>query len=151
MINQDYKEMLSILLDNEVKFLVVGAHATASHGYIRRATGDIDLWVEASKENSEKIYKSLAEFGAPGEHYNIDTFEEKGVILQIGIAPRRIDIITNIDGVNFHEAWNNKKIVEIENLKIPILDKNDLIKNKLSTGRDKDILDARKLNEMVEP
>jgi hypothetical protein len=150
MINQDYKEMLSIFLDNEVKFLVVGAYAMASHGY-PRATGDIDLWVEASKENSEKIYKSLAEFGAPAEHYNRETFEEKGVILQIGVAPRRIDIITHIDGVNFHDAFHNKKVIEIENLRVPILDMNDLITNKLSTGREKDILDARKLSETDEP
>ncbi|MCP4699577.1 MAG: hypothetical protein GY862_22420 [Gammaproteobacteria bacterium] len=73
MLNQDYKEMLSILLDNNVKFLVVGAYAMATHGY-PRATGDIDFWVEASSENSKNIYKSLAEFGAPGEHYDIDSY-----------------------------------------------------------------------------
>jgi predicted nucleotidyltransferase len=146
MLNEDYRDMLRVLFDNEVRYLVVGAYALAAYGY-PRATGDFDIWVDSSLENSEKIYISLAEFGAPLADITEHTFTEKGIIFQIGIAPRRIDIITNIDGVDFQEAYEKKEIIEVDGLKIPFLSKEDLIKNKLSTGREKDKLDAEYLSK----
>ncbi len=144
MLNKDYKEMLQLLSDNKVKFLVVGAYAMGVYGY-PRATGDFDIWVEASPENSEKIYRSLSEFGAPLLDITKSTFCEEGIIFQIGVAPRRIDIITKIDGVDFKKAYTDKKEVEIEDIQIPFLSKEDLIRNKESTGREKDKLDAKYL------
>lgn len=141
MLNEDYKEMLQNLLNNEVKFLVVGAYAMGIHGY-PRATGDFDIWVESTVDNSERIYKSLSQFGASLKEINPATFTKKRIIFQIGIAPRRIDIITHIDGVEFKEAYKNRKEIEIENIKIPFLSKENLIKNKESTGREKDKLDV---------
>ena len=147
MLNEDYKEMLQILLDNEIKFLVVGAYAMGAYGY-PRATGDIDIWVLASAENSDKIFKSLKQFGAPLQQIDDKTFTEQGVIFQIGVAPRRIDIITRIDGVDFDKAYENRQEIAIENMKIPVISKEDLIKNKESTGREKDALDANELREI---
>ena len=144
MLNKDYKEMLQILLDNKVRFLVVGAYAMGAYGY-PRATGDFDIWVEASSENSKIIYQSLLKFGAPISDLTPTTFCEEGIIFQIGVAPRRIDIITKIDGVEFKKAYSDKQEVEIEDIKIPFLSKEDLIKNKESTGREKDILDVKYL------
>ncbi len=146
MLNKDYKEMLQILLNNKVRFLVVGAYAMGVYGY-PRATGDIDIWVEASSENSEKIHQSLSEFGAPLSEVTKTTFCEEGIVFQIGVAPRRIDIITKIDGVDFNKAYSDKQKIEIEGIKIPFLSKEDLIKNKESTGREKDQLDAKYLRE----
>ena len=144
MLNKDYKEMLQILSNNKVRFLVVGAYAMGAYGY-PRATGDFDIWVEASSENSEKIYQSLSEFGAPLSELTKTTFCKEGIVFQIGVAPRRIDIITKIDGVDFKKAYSNKQEIEIEDIKIPFLSKEDLIKNKESTGREKDKLDAKYL------
>ena len=144
MLNKDYKEMLQILLKNRVKFLVVGAYAMGAYGY-PRATGDIDIWVESSPENSEKIYQSLSEFGAPISDIEQKTFCEEGIVFQIGLAPRRIDIITKIEGVNFQNAYSDKREIEVEGIKIPFISKEDLIKNKESTGREKDKLDAKYL------
>ena len=141
MLNEDYNEMLQILLNNEVTFLIVGAYAMGAYGY-PRATGDFDIWVDASTENSKKIYKSLSEFGTPISDVTENTFTEKGIIFQIGIAPRRIDIITHIDGVTFQEAYKSRENIEIETLSIPFISKENLIKNKQSTGREKDKLDA---------
>lgn len=141
MLNEDYKEILQILLNNKAKFLVVGAYAMGAYGY-PRATGDFDIWVEASTENSKKIYKSLVEFGAPLSSITEKTFAEEGIIFQIGVAPRRIDIITRIDGVIFPEAYQTKEFIEIERLPVPFLSKENLIKNKQSTGREKDKLDV---------
>lgn len=146
MLNEDYKEMLQILLDNEVKFLIVGAYAMGAYGY-PRATGDFDIWVDTSIENSKKIYKSLFEFGVPISDITENTFTEKGIVFQIGVAPRRIDIVTHIDGVNFEEAYRTKEIINIENLPLPFISKENLIKNKQSTGREKDKLDIKYLKE----
>lgn len=147
MLNEDYKEMLQILLDNEIKFLVVGAYAMGVYGY-PRATGDIDIWVWTSAENSDKIFKSLKQFGAPLHQINDKTFAEQGVIFQIGVAPRRIDIITRVDGLDFSKAYENRREITIENMRIPVISKEDLIKNKESTSREKDALDAKQLREI---
>ncbi|MEJ2746085.1 MAG: hypothetical protein P8123_10455 [bacterium] len=146
MLNEDYRDMLQILLGNEVRFLVVGAYALSAHGY-PRATGDFDIWVDASPENSSKIYAALKEFGAPLADISEQTFTEDGIIFQIGIAPRRIDIITHIDGVLFRDAYAAKKVIEVDGVSIPFLSKEDLIKNKRSTGREKDKLDAEYLSK----
>lgn len=144
MLNEDYKEMLQILLDNKVKFLVVGAYAMGAYGY-PRSTGDLDIWVEASSFNSQKIYTSISAFGAPLFNITKETFAQKEIIFQIGVSPRRIDIITSIDGIEFKDAYKTKEIIEIENLKIPFISKRDLIKNKQSTGRERDKIDVKYL------
>ncbi|MBI3617650.1 MAG: hypothetical protein HY210_05480 [Candidatus Omnitrophica bacterium] len=146
MLNEDYSEILHALLRNKAKFLVVGAYAMGIYGY-PRATGDFDILVEPSVKNSQKIYKSLQEFGAPLNDITEETFHEEGIIFQIGVAPRRIDLITQIDGVTFKDAYAHKELVKIENLHIPFLSKSDLIKNKESTGREKDKLDVKYLRQ----
>ena len=146
MLNSDYKDMLQILLEKGVKFLMVGAYAMGAHGY-PRATGDIDIWVEPTAENSTRIYRSMEAFGAPLHEIDEDTFATPDVVFQIGIAPRRIDIITTISGVEFDDAYRQRQIVEIEGMSIPILSLGDLIKNKRATGRDKDRLDADQLEK----
>ncbi|RJQ42291.1 MAG: hypothetical protein C4550_00010 [Nitrospiraceae bacterium] len=146
MLNEDYKEMLRTLLNNKVRFLVVGAYAMGAYGY-PRATGDFDIWVEASPDNSKKIYKALKEFGAPLKEITSETFSEKGIVFQIGVPPRRIDLITHIDGVAFKDAYQAKEEFKIEGLKIPVLSKANLIKNKKSTGREKDMLDVKYLKK----
>lgn len=141
MLNEDYRDMLQILLDNKVRFLVVGAYAMGAYGF-PRATGDFDIWVDTSPENSKKVYSSLSRFGAPLTEISEETFTEEDIVFQIGIAPRRIDILTHIDGVRFKDAYESKVVIEVEGLPIPFISKNDLIKNKRSTGREKDKLDA---------
>jgi hypothetical protein len=144
MLNKDYNEMLQLLKANEVRFLVVGAYALGAYGY-PRATGDIDIWVLAEQDNSKKLYKTLKHFGAPLAQIDESTFTQQGIIFQIGVAPRRIDIITRIDGVEFSAAWQNRQMIDIDDTPIPFISKQDLIKNKLSTGREKDRLDAQQL------
>jgi hypothetical protein len=141
MLNEDYRDILRILSKNRVDFLVVGAYAMSAYGY-PRATGDIDIWVLPSQENSRKVYISLAEFGAPVKDITEETFLEHNIVYQIGVAPRRIDVLTHIDGVDFQNALENKRVIELEGLTIPIISKEELLKNKQATGREKDRLDA---------
>jgi hypothetical protein len=143
-LNSDYKDMLQVLLDNGVRFLLVGAYAMGAHGY-PRATGDIDIWVESTAENSERVYRSMAAFGAPLHEIDETTFVKAGVVFQIGVAPRRIDIMSAISGVEFDQAYQHRRTVEIEGMSIPILSYDDLVRNKRATGRDKDRLDADRL------
>lgn len=144
MLNKDYKERLQLLLEEKVEFILVVAYALATYGY-PRATGDIDIWVKADENNSKKTYNALAKFGAPLDQINMNDFVIEGVIFQIGVAPRRIDIITKIDGVTYDEANEDKIVVEVEGLKLPVISSDKLIKNKMATGREKDELDAKLL------
>ena len=150
MLNEDYKEMLQILLEEKVKFIVVGAYALGAHGF-PRATGDFDIWIEPTPVNAKKVIRSLARFGAPLFDVNEKDFTEEGIIFQIGVVPRRIDIITTIDGVEFQSAYAKKLLVSVEALNVPVLSREDLIKNKESTGREKDALDAKMLKRRLLP
>ncbi len=146
MLNEDYKEILQGLLDAGVEFLLVGAYALAAHGY-PRATGDIDIWVRPSPGNAHRVYAALAAFGAPLQHVIPQDFSHPDVVFQIGVAPRRIDIMTGISGLEFAEAARNAAQVEIEALTIPVLSRADLITNKEASGREKDLLDAKILRQ----
>ncbi|HEV7859141.1 MAG TPA: nucleotidyltransferase [Pyrinomonadaceae bacterium] len=137
MLNPDFKEMLWCLKDEEVEFIVVGAYALAAHGF-PRATGDIDIWVRNSFENAQKIMSALMKFGAPISNLSEEDFTAPDMIIQLGVEPCRVDLLTGIDGVGFDEAWQNKVSITIDDLEIDILSKKDLLRNKLATGRDKD-------------
>jgi len=146
MLNEDYKDILQLLSEEQVDFMIVGAYALGVHGY-PRATGDIDIWVRPDKINSEKLYRALARFGAPLGQIEIHEFSTEGIIFQIGVIPRRIDIITKVDGVTYQEADEDKIIVEIEGLKVPVISLEKLIRNKRATGREKDELDIKILTK----
>jgi len=104
MLNQDYKEILQALQKCKVEHILVGAYALAVQGY-PRGTLDIDIWVNPTSENSSRVYKALAQFGAPLHDINENTIKEKGIIFQIGVAPRRIDFLTKITGdIEFKDA-----------------------------------------------
>ena len=144
MLNSDYKDILQHLRRHDVKFLVVGAYAMGAHGY-PRATGDFDLWVEATPGNAQRVYDALQAFGAPLSQLTSATFAQPGVVFQIGVPPCRIDLLTQIDGVEFSHAYAARQEIELDGVRIPLLSKNDLIKNKESTGRPKDRLDVEQL------
>ena len=144
MLNDDYKEMLQCLSAHGVRFLVVGAYAMGAYGY-PRATGDLDLWVESSPENAEHVYLAISDFGAPMDEIDRQTFTEPGIVFQIGMAPRRIDLLTHIDGVDFNEAYQAREEIQLGGLTIPFLSKDHIIQNKKSTGRKKDELDVEYL------
>ncbi len=146
MLNPDFRDMLSALIDAEVDFLLVGAYAMAAHGY-PRATGDIDLWVRADDATAPKVYRAIAEFGAPVEGLNVSDLSEPGIVFQIGVSPVRIDILTKIDSVSFDDAWPNRISVNWDGLEIPVIGRTDLIRNKRSTGRTKDLADAEQLEQ----
>jgi len=147
MLNKDYKEILQALAEEKVKFLLVGAYALAAHGY-PRATMDIDIWVMPSAENARATFRALRKFGAPLHNLTTDDLEREGTVFQIGVEPRRIDIITAASGLQFDETFSRAMEVQIEGMNIRIPTISDLIRNKRASGRTKDIADAEILEEM---
>ena len=145
MLNPDYKDMLRALSDANIDFLLVGAYAVAADGH-PRATGDLDLWVRPDSETAPRVYRVLAEFGAPLHDLTIDDLASPGMVFQIGVEPSRIDILTAISGVAFDDAWGNRMSIEIDNIKFNVIGRSDLIVNKRACGRPKDIADAETLN-----
>ncbi len=146
MLNQDYRDILFAFSEADVRYLLVGAYAMAAHGRVR-ATGDIDLWVESGRQNAAKVMEALENFGAPLHEIQQEDFQEPDLVFQIGVAPRRIDILTSIDAVEFSEAWDGRKEVRVSGLTVPVIGRAELIKNKLSTGRLKDQADAASLQD----
>ena len=140
--NPDFRDILSTFCAEQVQFLIVGAYALAAHGYVR-ATGDIDLWILPNPENAVRVMVALKRFGAPVNEISVRDFESPGMIYQIGVAPRRIDITTVIDAINFQEAWDTRKIINLEGLTVGVLNYTHLLQNKRATGRPKDRGDVR--------
>lgn len=144
MLNQDFKDMLQCLLDEQVDFLLIGGYAMAAHGY-PRATKDMDIWVWPHPANAEKVCRALTRFGAPMYNISSKDFSASGAVFQIGIPPNRIDISTIADGVSFEECQPSAIQIEIEGLKIPVISREDMIKNKKASGRPQDLVDAETL------
>ncbi len=148
MLNEDYKEMLQCLLEEKVKFLLVGAYALAVHGF-PRATKDIDFFVWANQENAANLIRALAKFGAPLDSMSESDFASEGIVFQIGNGPRRIDILTNISGVTFERAYSNRTSIFLEGMEIPVISIEDLILNKRASGRSQDLVDVENLTSAV--
>jgi predicted nucleotidyltransferase len=150
MLNEDYRDMLHALSDEKVRFILVGAYALAAHGY-PRATMDIDIWVMPSTDNAEAILRALSSFGAPLHNLTKEDLQKEGTIFQIGIAPRRIDIITAASGLQFEPTFQRSIPVNIDGIDVRIPSIDDLIINKKSTGRTKDLADAEALESLKTP
>jgi predicted nucleotidyltransferase len=145
-VNEDYRDILAALVTEHTRFLVVGAHALAVHGY-PRATVDIDIWIEPSAENADRVWRALAAFGAPLDNLDIarQDFTRPDVVAQLGLPPNRIDILTGVSGLTFEAAWNRRVEAQVEGVTVPVLGIEDLIANKAASGRDKDRADIRGL------
>ena len=138
--------MLHALKRAQVDFLIVGAHALAAHG-IPRATGDIDLLVRPTEGNASRVVQALTEFGAPMDAHGISAsdFSTPGNVYQIGLPPRRIDLLTEISGVSFDEAWASRLHTNIGGIDVNVLGREALIKNKRAAARDRDLVDVAAL------
>lgn len=144
--NRDFLDILQALTEHGVEFVVVGAHALALHG-IPRATGDLDLLLRPTSDNAERVVAALVDFGAPLQAHGVlaHDFTSPELVYQIGLPPRRIDLLTSLSGVSFAEAFAGRVIVEIGGAQVAFLGREALLKNKRATGRDKDLVDLAAL------
>jgi hypothetical protein len=147
--NRDFRDILSALSEAEADYLLVGAYALAVHG-VPRATGDIDLWVRPSPGNAGRVWQALEAFGAPLHDLTLSDLSAPGIVFQIGVIPRRIDIITELSGLDFDEAWSSRVMVDLDGCSVQVLSRACLISNKRASGRPKDLADLALLDEQGE-
>lgn len=138
--NEDFLDLISAFIDAEVHFVVVGGYAVAAHGH-PRATKHIDIFVDATPENADRVLTGLRAFGAPLFGLTRDDLSEPGKGLMLGAPPRRIDILTKLDGVDFPKVWTSRVTVPVEHLEVPFIDRELLIRNKRASGRPQDLAD----------
>ncbi len=150
--NPDYKELLQVLNECEVDYLIVGGFAVMKYGEPRYTKG-LDLWVENSAQNSVRLVRALTKFGAPLEHDGItaETFTENQVVYQIGIAPVRVDILTSITGVDFDNAWKNRVASTFFGVAVNFISQVDLETNKRTLGRGTDLEDLKRNPKNKQP
>ena len=139
--NQDFVDLLRAFAGADVRFLIVGAYALALHGR-PRATGDLDVWIDATPENAPRVMSALSTFGAPLQEISADDFSREGVVYQIGVPPGRIDILTQLTGLTFAEAWPDRVRRPFGDIEVDFIGRDAFIRNKRATGRARDIADV---------
>ena len=142
-LEKDFADFVELLNKHEVDYMVVGGYALAFHGE-PRMTGDMDIWIDCAQSNAEKMVTVMKEFGMGSLAFRAEDFSEPGIINQIGQPPLRIDILNEIDGVQFGDAVKSKQYFKSGKLDIPFIG-DDFIKNKKATGRKKDLEDVKKV------
>jgi predicted nucleotidyltransferase len=149
-LDPDFEDFIQFLNQYEVDYMIVGGYAMAFHGS-PRYTGDLDIWIDISESNAEKMLLVIQAFGFSSLGFKKEDFLKENLINQIGYPPLRIDILTNIDGIDFKEAYTQKQVIEIEDLKANYIGLRDLIQNKKTSGREKDIIDVKTLQKKQKP
>jgi glycine cleavage system aminomethyltransferase T len=141
-VNDDFRDILRELLRAGARFLVVGAHAMALHG-VPRATGDLDLWIATDADNADRVWRALVAFGAPVGSLGVKRADlsSRGAVIQIGVPPRRIDVLTAVSGLEFGTAWARRVTLRVGNDEVPFVGRDDLIANKRAAERPKDRVD----------
>lgn len=144
----DFVDLLRAFAGAGVRSLIVGAHALAVHRR-PRATGDLDVWVEPTLVNAARVCHALAAFGAPLDRVSVDDFAQLDTIFQIGVVPVRIDIITEISGVpDFALAYERAVESTVEGVPVRVLGRDDFIRNKRASGREKDLRDIEQVERI---
>lgn len=143
-INLDFRDLFAALNGAGARYLLVGGYALAVHA-VPRFTKDLDVWIDATPENAPLVIRALHAFGAATESLTEADLARPGVVFQIGLAPNRIDIITDIDGVRFADAWSEQVLTMYGDQSISVIGRAHLIANKRAAGRRQDLLDAELL------
>ena len=141
---KDFEELLASFRRHSVKSLIIGAHAVALHAK-PRYTKDLDLFVEPTAENAARVIKALEDFGFDGLGLTASDFATPGQVVQLGIAPNRIDIATRIDGISFDEAWRSRVEATYGSEAAWYIGLDALLKNKRAAGRPQDLADVAAL------
>ena len=146
---EDWRAFIESLNSNGVEYVVVGAVALALHG-IPRYTGDLDVFVRNSAENAKRLESALADFGMGSLGLRAADFVDSYRVIQLGVAPARIDILTSLTGVSFDQAWANRVQAVVGATRVNFIGREELIRNKRTTGRSQDRADLDALSENKE-
>lgn len=146
--SSDFRDLLAEFNAHHVEYLVVGAHALAAHGHVR-ATKDLDVFVRPAADNAARVLRALEAFGAPLHDLTAADLTRPGLVFQIGVPPVRIDVITDIDGVEFSEAWPERLTTRFGDQEVSVLSRAHLIQNKKASGRLQDRADVAALEALA--
>lgn len=144
---KDFRELLELLNANGVRYLLIGGHAVGCYGY-SRSTNDIDFFVASDIDNANKIVKALTEFGFGGGSLKPELFTAKDSLVIIGVEPLAVDFLNYLTGVEFETAYSNRTVIDDEDLEVSVIGLDDLIINKIATGRHKDLADVEYLKRI---
>lgn len=144
MLSKDFKEFIKLLNENNVKYLVIGGYAVAFHGH-PRYTKDLDIWIESSQKNAQRLLSALDQFGFGSLGLELEDFIATNQIIQLGYPPNRIDLLTTAGGLDFGECYKSKVSEYIHGIQIDFIDIENLKKNKRATGRSQDLADLENL------
>lgn len=147
-IQADYRDMLKLFNENKVEYIIIGAFALAFYG-VPRFTGDIDIYLKPDKQNADRIISALNEFGFSSLRLKSSDFELEDQVIQLGVPPVRIDLITSISGLSWEEVYNNRQYGHYGDVEVCYIGRDQFIKNKKATGRMKDLADLEMLGEEV--
>jgi hypothetical protein len=143
-LTRDSREFIECLRSNRVEFLIVGALAVSWHGF-PRYSGDIDFFVRPGRENAARLLDALEQFGFGSLGITLDDLSAEDRVIQLGVEPNRIDLMTSISGVSFDEAWQSRVSGEVDGVEVNFIGRDALIRNKRASGRSKDLIDADEL------
>ena len=146
-LQKDLKEFIELLNSHDVEFLVVGGHAVGFHGH-PRFTADIDFWIRPSESNASRFIRVLEGFGFPDAESIRPALSREQNMLQLGVPPNRIDVLTSVSGLEFEATWQTRVPGEIDGISIFFPDLDSLLRNKRSSGRPKDLADIDALEEV---
>lgn len=149
MLNRDFKEFVELLNSTGVEYLVVGGYALAAFGH-PRFTGDIDLWINPTSPNAQRVVQALDGFGFGGLGLTPADFIQPDSVVQLGYPPARIDLLTGIDGVEFAPCYQRRTTVQFDGVALPIIHVDDFRTNKRAAGRARDLADLESLDEPPE-
>jgi len=130
---------------HRAEYLLIGGYAVCYHGYYR-TTADIDFWIAATADNADRMVRLIREFGFDVPALSADLFLQKGRIIRMGVEPTRIEILTEISGCDFAECYARRVEATVDGIPVHVISRTDLVRNKLKSGRLKDLDDAQKLS-----
>jgi len=146
-LSKDLREFVELLNSRKIKYLLVGGHAVAFHGH-PRYTGDVDFLIDTSPENAAQVAAAVSDFGFGSLGLKEGDFRETEMVIQLGRAPNRIDLLTSVAAVSFEEAWKTRVQASLDGLPVWVISKDLLVQNKLAAARPQDLADVAKLREI---
>ncbi len=146
MLSKDFKEFVALLKEHDAEYMIVGGYAVGVHGY-PRYTGDLDIWLNPTPENAQRVLAALNDFGFGGLNISLEDLTKENNVIQLGQPPLRIDLLMSIDGVTFSECWADRKQETFDGLRMNFIGYHDLVRNKRASGQHRDLDDIENMPE----
>jgi hypothetical protein len=146
---RDFKEFLQLLDSEKIEYLLIGGYAVALYGYVR-PTKDMDIWVAGDAASQQRLADALIHFGFPASTLKQPLFTDEKTVLRMGVPPNRLEVLSQIAGVDFRECYAKRRMLDVDGMKVAVIGYDELLLNKRSTGRASDRADVERLEKRNE-